>query len=369
MKKFPILYKYTSKGQVQQWQIIVNDDSYYTIEGIKDGKLTQSLPTYCIGKNIGKKNETSAVQQAEKEAAAKYKKKVDSGYNEVITYEKNFIEPMLAENFEDRKSLLFTRRTFVQPKMDGIRAINADNSITSRNGKKIKTCPHLYQDKVVLDGELYNHAFRDNFGAITSLCGANKKGTKEDIEDAERMVEFWAYDLPSEKGVFSERYKLLVSFIRSQGNTKYKLVPTYEVFSMEDILKYHEQFLEMGFEGTIIRLDLGDYEYKRSKQLIKYKDFTDTEFVIKGYEEGQGNRAGTIGKFIMDYPEGQGSKEFKSNVKGDFKFLKEVWKNRESFIGKTATVKHFGLTPLKEDGTGAVPRFPYVTKIARENYE
>lgn len=53
-KKFPILYKYTNKKQVQQWQIVVVKNSFYTKEGIQDGVLTESKPTYCKPKNVGK---------------------------------------------------------------------------------------------------------------------------------------------------------------------------------------------------------------------------------------------------------------------------------------------------------------------------
>lgn len=359
--ELPILYKYTSKGQVQQWQIIVNEDSFYTIEGIKGGKLTTSLPTYCIGKNIGKKNETTAEEQAYKQAAAKHKKKVESGYNEVITDEKNFFEPMLAEKYEDRKKLLFTVRTFIQPKLDGLRCDNNNKKLTSRNGKPFVACPHLIQNEVRLDGELYNHLFKDDFNKIISLCRKSKP-TKEDLEDSARLVEFWAYDFPEHKGVFSERYKALAAYIKISGNPKFRLVPTYEVFSEEDIEKYHEQFIEEGYEGSIIRLDLGNYENKRSQQLLKHKDFVDSEFVIIGYEEGEGGRTGTIGKFIMQHDTKEGV-TFKSNVKGDFKYLREVWTDRDSYIGKTATIKHFKRTP--DD----IPRFPYIVKIAREDYE
>jgi hypothetical protein len=40
-----------------------------------------------------------------------------------------------------------------------------------------------------------------------------------------------------------------------------------------------------------------------------------------------------------------------------------MWKQKDTLIGKQATVKYFNLTP---DG---VPRFPYVIKIDRDSYE
>lgn len=358
MKKFPILYKYTNKGQIQQWQIVVDGDSFYTIEGIKNGKLTESLPTYCIGKNVGKKNETTAEEQAEKQAAAKYKKKQDGGYNEVLTDEKNFFEPMLADKMEDRADLLFTVRTFIQPKLDGIRCDNYQNALTSRNGKPFHNCPHLAQSETRLDGELYNHIFKDDFYKISSLVKGNK--SKEKIDNAKDLVEFWAYDMPQVNDVFSERYKCLTAWVKLHGNKKIKLVPTYEVFSMDDIQKYHDQFIEEGYEGSIIRLDLGEYENKRSKQLLKYKDWVDDEFEILDYEEGEGGRAGTIGKFLIKLHDGQ---TCETNVKGNFDFLKDVWKHRKQYVGTMATVKFHRYTP---DGK---LKWPYAIKLNRSEYE
>lgn len=368
-KEFPILYKYTTKGQAQQWQIVVEDNKFYTIEGIVGGKLTSSLPTICKGKNLGKKNETSDNEQALAEAAAKHQKKVDKGYNLKLVAGSKFFEPMLAKDAKESKDITFQVRTFVQPKLDGLRSINENNSLTSRNGKPYVACPHLYQTGVTLDGELYSHEYHDDFNKIVSLC-KKQKPTDEDIKESADKVEMWVYDFPSISGPFSKRYEALKGWFKINKfdeKSKFKLVPTYEVKSWEEIKSYHEKFLSEGYEGTIIRLDLGDYENKRSKQLLKYKDFIDEEFKIIGYEEGTGGRTGTIGFFVLQHDKNP-EQTFKSNVKGDFEYLKEVWKDRDFYIGATATVKYFQRTPKTEDG-GDVPRFPYVIKLKRESYE
>ena len=87
---FPKLYKYTTLGQVQSWQIFTSGNTYWTEEGINE--LTKSDPTVCVGKNIGKTNETSPEEQAKLEAQAKWQKKIDKGYNEVLTKEKKFFD-------------------------------------------------------------------------------------------------------------------------------------------------------------------------------------------------------------------------------------------------------------------------------------
>ena len=366
-KEFPVIYKYTVKGAIQTWQIIADGNKFYTIEGQKDGKLTTSLPTICIEKNIGKKNETSAEEQALAESAAKYQKKLDKGYNEVLTSEKVYFEPMLAHKWEDYGSKIDWKKqkVFVQPKLDGLRAINNGKTIMSRNGKPYLSVPHLlHKYDVALDGELYTHKYKDDFNKIVSLCKKQDANAIELSESAEK-VEYWVYDYPSHNGVFSERYKALTEIKDLPKNTV--TVPTYEVKNEQEIKEWHAKFIGEGYEGTIVRID-APYENKRSKSLLKFKDFIDEEFTIVGAEEGTGGRIGTIGYFIMQHDKNP-NQTFKSNVKGNFDYLKQIWKDRDSYIGSSATVKYFQRTPKKDGDNGDVPRFPYIIKLKREEYE
>jgi DNA ligase 1 len=359
IKNFEKLLKYTSKGQVQEWQIFVDGDKFYTIEGIEGGKLTTSLPTFCKPKNENKKNATSGEEQAILEATAKHQKKLDSHYNEVLTKERSFFEPMLAHKMEDYEKLLFTVPTFISPKLDGLRAINEKNTQMSRNGKEYVSTPHLNQNGWIFDGELYNKSFSNDFNEIVSLCKKTKP-TAEDLDASKKHVEYHIYDLPDCKGKFSERYKKLLEFFEKNTNPAFKLVEAIQVYSIDEIKKYHEQFLEEGYEGSMIRLDLGNYENKRSKQLLKYKNWMDEEFEITGSAEGEGGRVGTIGKFFVKLPNGN---TCKSNIKGNFDYLKDIWKNKDLYVGKMATIKFFGYTP-----DGAL-RFPFVIKLNRQSYE
>lgn len=366
-EEFPILYKYTQKSAIQQWQIIANEDHFYTIEGQKDGKLTTSKPTYCTPKNVGRANETTAEEQALAEAKAKHQKKLDKGYNEILTDEKAFFEPMLAHGYDDHKHKIDWKedRVFVQPKLDGLRGVNDGKIIMSRNGKPYVAVPHLlHKYDVTFDGELYTHTFKDDFNKIVSLC-KKQKPTDEEIAEAAEKVEYWVYDYPSHNGVFSERYKALTEVKDLPKN--FVIVPTYEVKSEQEIKDWHAKFLGEGYEGTIVRVD-APYKNGRSDKLLKFKDFVDEEFTIVGFEEGTGGRVGTIGFFVMQHDKNP-NQTFKSNVKGNFDYLKEVWRDRESYIGKSATVKYFNRTPKQDNGSGDVPRFPYIIKINREEYE
>ena len=188
MKTLQTLYKVDTKGKLREWTMHIDGASFYAVKGLVDGKLTTDKPTKTIAKNVGRSNETSAEQQAELEAKAKFQKKLDSGYalNEVDAQKKKFYEPMLAHNYKDRKSEL-RYPLFSQPKLDGIRCVvrKEDGKLVgrTRNGKEIECIPHILQSlngyflahpNAILDGELYNHDLRDNFNKITSLVRKQK---------------------------------------------------------------------------------------------------------------------------------------------------------------------------------------------------
>ena len=160
------LYKRDSNGKIREYNIEwtghgVMQPGYRTVSGIQGGKMVTSEWKYTEGKNIGKVNETSPSEQAEKEAVAKWEKKEEKEYFENIetidSYDK--FKPMLAHDYTKRPQ----DTGFSQPKLDGIRCIATINGLFTRAGKEITTCGHIEDDLydffienpyVTLDGEL-----------------------------------------------------------------------------------------------------------------------------------------------------------------------------------------------------------------------
>lgn len=353
------LFKYDNKQKLRQWTVFVEDNTFSIETGIVGGKLTKSKPTKCSPKNVGTKSETTSEQQALKEAESLYKKKIKSGYYEnVEDIVFNNESPMLAETFDNYKNLLFKYRTFISPKLDGVRCIDTNNIFLSRNNTEIVSIPHIEHSNlgVYLDGELYNHDLKEEFEKITGLV--NKTSLNDEkLALTKQYLQYHVYDCFLEDKVFSERYEWIQQNVKE---TEYiKLVPAYEVFSMEDINLKHKEFTNLGYEGSMIRLDIGGYERnKRSKQLLKLKDFKDDEFEIVGYIEGKGNRSGTIGKFILKIDD---NKTFECNILGSMKYLTELFNNADEYIGQLATVKYKTFT------NGGKPKQAIIKSI--RNYE
>ena len=378
----PTLYKRTATGATQTWEIEVQDDKYRSTSGQIDGIKTTNKWTSCKGKNAGKANATTDAEQALKEAHAKHQKKLERDYNLSIDEidEKQFYDPMLAQDFKNKNrnkdvydSLQSETKVFSQPKLDGIRCIATKDGLFTRNGKEITAVPHIAKElqklfveypDAVLDGELYNHAYKDDFNKIVHLV-RKQNLTKEHLVESEKMIQYHIYDVP-QIGTLDEQslYSYRIGMLKTQGVPK-KLRWSSAIAIVDTTLVKNEKHLDAlysdytlaGYEGQMIRID-GPYENKRSAKLLKRKDFIDEEYTILGYDEGNGNRTGTIRNFLFKNKNG---KEFTSNIKGTFEYLTELLHKAEGLIGKKATVKYFNLTP---DG---VPRFPIV--IAIRDYE
>jgi len=115
----------------------------------------------------------------------------------------------------------------------------------------------------------------------------------------------------------------------------------------------YAEYLKDGQEGQMIRIN-DVYENKRSKFLLKRKEFIDDEFRIVDISEGNGNRSGMFGRAHLITSSGI---EFEANARGNVSFYEELLKNKSEYIGKMATVRYQNLTP---DGK---PRFGVIITI------
>ena len=359
------LYKQDTNGRLRSWSVEVNDidPQYRTLSGILNMKMNTTKWKVTKEKNVGKKNYRSAKNQALFEAQNLIiKQKGDNWTEEIndVTDVGLIFEPMLAQDYHVRKDDLFGKKIFSQPKLDGIRCNISADSLLSRRKKPFISIPHLEhlkdlakKNNCVFDGELYNHEMKDDFNGIISLV-RKLKPTVADLAESKKKIKFYAYDVYfiNEKNLtFSERFKKLKEILR--GVLHVEIVETLNC-NLETIDEIYDDYLTLGYEGQIVRLD-ERYEMKRSKCLLKRKDFMDAEYEIIEIVEGEGNRSGMAGYAMMKNKKGYDN--FRTNIKGDFDFLKKMLLEKKSYIGKQATIRFFGLTPENK------PRFPYMVGV------
>ena len=178
-----------------------------------------------------------------------------------------------------------------------------------------------------------------------------EKHTEETLAKSKKIIQYHIYDFVNGE-TYLERYNKLA--VPCDYSNYLRMVASYTVDNIDDIQRKHEHFVSLGYEGSMIRVADSLYEFKCSKNLIKFKDFQDAEFEILDILEGKGNNAGMAAKIRCRTEDG---KDFYPNMKGSFEFCREVLRKKDQYIGGQATVDYFGFTKY------GVPKFPRAKKI------
>lgn len=355
-KNYNTLYTKDSLGNIRIWKMEQNDSKYRTMSGLLNGELVTSEWTIVEGKNFGKKNETSSVEQATKEIEAKYKKQKKTGYFEDINNVDsiNYIEPMLAKLYKDYSDKIDFSDTYyiLQCKFNGMRCIATKNGLFTRKGEKYLSCPHIENSLVpffkqypnaVLDGELFNNSLRQQLNEISKLIRRTVHISTDDLDRSEKLVRYYVYD-GYDFGInkdccYIERKK----WIDSNVVNTYKYIMNVEDFivnSVDDLKKYYLSFVDQGHEGVILRLPNMGYEHKRSKNLLKVKPEDSEEAMILDIKEGVGNWSGAGKTISLKWKD----KIFDATFKGSYEEGVNFLKHKKEWIGQTIEFLYNGLT-------------------------
>ena len=365
------LYGIAKSGSVYEWRIHVihNQDDTGTIHisrGLIDGKKHTTQETIKTGKNLGKKNATTAVGQAIFNAESKRNKKLDSGYDYTIEGSRakynDLLKPMLAQSYDKHKKKL-VYPCYAQPKLDGIRCLARRQgdvvTLYSRQGKVLDLVPHINEallevlnDGQCADGELYTHGW--DFQKIISAI----KKTNENTPG----IQYHIYDLPNMQDRSMPFVKRYNSFARGRIITAADClvsVDTPLIRTEEALMRYEDKCCDEGYEGIMARNIQSEYLFGyRSKDLLKVKRFLDAEYKIVDFTHGTSIELECC-IFICETPEGE---RFNVRPVGTHEERKVMYKNGASYVGKLLTVKY------QELSNDNVPRFPVGLHI-REDWD
>lgn len=367
------LYTLDAKGNLRQWRTWADGDRVFTEYGRVGGKMQRSS-TAAEPKNVGRSNETSAEEQAIKESAALYMFRLRRKYvlDPTLASKALADKPMLAMQWEGVKKKSYP--AYIQPKIDGLRCLAVHDGqrwmLMSRSGTVEYNLPHIVAaitradvpSNFILDGEIYKHGM--SFQKISSL------GRK--LQPLSSRLEYHVYDCVNTKPASgtlewqSDRFMDLADIFESfDVSDPVVMVETKLACNEDEAFQLKSAFLEEGYEGAIMREPTGVYRFgKRSSDLIKMKNFDDTEFRVVGYREGRGRLEGCA-IWICDGPGCIRPFECKQAAPDDFLagIFKKLERSKLNPDGVSETlftefgtdmlkVKHMGYT---DDG---LPRHP-----------
>ena len=361
------LYHQGKAGAIYSWRVWTEGADIVTEYGQVEGEKQIARKT-ATPKNVGRSNATTAEEQAVVESLAMWQKKRDRKYAESITAaQEELVRPMLALDFEarkDKKQNGVTYPAFVQPKLDGVRALaywDGDKiEILSRSGKSwrdLGTIEHiaraldgLLPKHMLFDGEIYAHG--ETFQQTTRLVKKYREGQSEQlILHVYDVLNRDALDTP-----FQQR-RTDLTWLREQLDAIESIsepqpldtVPTHEVTSEAEVYEQQMAFVKDGFEGVIVRLPDGPYQYgARSFHLLKVKSFRDEEYEIVGHKHGVGKFSDAV-IWVVRMKDGR---TFDVVPRGTMEERRAWFAEAETHYGSMLNVRYF---ETSEDG---VPRFP-----------
>ena len=335
-----ILYMRDNTGAIREWAISCSEDTIIIRYGQKGGAMQYQKEVVEHGKAT-----RSLEEQIQSRMASRILKQRDKGYVPCLDEAKfrgktvntlGLPKPMLAQKIDKVKNINYTHAV-IQPKFDGNRCLiyrkDGVNRAYTRNGKHIESIDHILADLelwdgMIVDGELYCHGYP--LQTIVSWIKRKQENTLK--------LNYHLYDVVAPNSTYKTRSELIRTIPKGKA-----ISPVYgdPIASYEDALVAFRGFRAQGYEGAILRTnDTGYEDGKRSKSLIKIKEWEDDEFyVIDVHPSSDG--WGILECQINDRPAGD---TFRVSAPGTIEQKREILLSKVNYIGRRVTVEYANIT-------------------------
>lgn len=286
---------------------------------------------------------------------------VEEQMGEGVSDSNGFKKHMLAKQADKVATSVFDKIKYWygSRKIDGVRASfywNGSEVVTASRGGGdydtsttfIRVHPKLIQffkkhPNIILDGELYKYG-----KSLQTISGAAR--LEKDTSGMD-WLEFYIFDIMDSDKTFEERLEVLHSIqielnlgfnperVWEDDELRLQMVPHTKVSGWQNIHKLHDKYVSEGWEGLVIRDPNKKYKFGgRGNEMIKIKEYRDSEFKIIGYSDGL--RPEDL-VFICQTEEGI---QFEAKPMGPRELKYEYLDRMDEIIGKMATVKYFYLS-------------------------
>jgi len=216
--------------------------------------------------------------------------------------------------FSKKKTIYYCnpKSWYLSEKLDGVRAIWNTNDFLTRNNNKIEVpiwLKDLMPKDKILDGEL--HCGKNTFEKINRLTSF-----KIPNDNLWKTITYSVFDyinIYDKKEPFSKRYQkyqIIVQKINekwTKHRNKYKLrlplkspIESVVQTNLQDFSHAYQEYkkiIKNNGEGVILKNPNSIYEYKRTKNMLKWKPSLDGEAKIIGYVSGSNKFKNRLGKY------------------------------------------------------------------------
>ena len=364
---------------IVEWNEKWNDEKHgFVINrsyGQLHGKVTEA-PEIVI--TVGKAGRTHR-EQATLQFNSEVKKYLDKGYKEVnadpntysdselqeiygdvATNSQGSLKPMLAKQADKiTNTKVFDKEYYGSRKIDGLRVIiymgedgelhTSSRGATNYDAAMCEILRHpdlikLFNDNpgLMLDGEAYKYGM--TLQAINSIARTQKHVVDYSV------LQFYWYDIVDLEMSTKDRINKINTLAKqlnlkfdperefNEGELRIQVVPQIKVSGWDNMMKLHNDYVEEGWEGLVIRLSDSKYgPNKRSNDMIKIKVYKQDTYKVIGIEQGLRMYDDMV--FVLETEDG---KPFKAKPFGDRNQKIEYTENfEELYKGHLGDVKYF----------------------------
>lgn len=209
----------------------------------------------------------------------------------------------------------------------------------------------MIEEGIALDGELYLPGYGIN--EINSFI-------KNTELPQHYKLQFWCYDLAIDSMPAISRYSALETAFSNKiydfkskynhlnNKERFILLPAFNnIHCIEDAIRHRDNFINLGFEGLVIRDSKADYQFggKRNNSMLKFKKIEDGKFLIVDIVP-EGIKRKHLPKFICRNDINDELFECTINKKQDIQ--EEYLINKDKYIGKYIKVEYRARSGVKQ---------------------
>jgi DNA ligase 1 len=248
----------------------------------------------------------------------------------------------------------------------GVTSISRQGKIFSTLGVIESAIKDLNLKSVVFDGEvcLIDNKGNESFQGIMKLIRKKDYQIETPVYKIFDLITSEEFYSKKSKRILSERLKELESVMKDNSNSCLSILEQTKIKNSQHFEELTKEATENGWEGLILRKDTG-YAGKRSKDLLKYKNFFDAEYVVNDVEFGPF-------RYVFENKEKEETMlscvmiEHKNNIVRvgsgfTIEQRKYYHENPSDLLGKTILVQYFEETENEKGGISL--RFPVVKFI------
>ena len=342
---------------------------------VERGKATRNLWEQVMleAKHLVKEKLDKGYREIDKDPDEYKISELEAILGEIVTGQNGVPKPMLAKQVDKvTNTKIFDKEWLASRKIDGLRCLifmGDDGKLhtASRGAMNYDAAMHdilehpqmleIFKENpgLIMDGEAYHHGW--TLQQLNSVARTQKTAVDYDV------LQFYWYDIVDVNSTFDERLAYMKD-IQDQYNITFnpekqfdkkalrvQFVPQIPVTGYDNMLKLHNQYVEEGWEGLVVRDP--DKMYRpngRTNDMVKIKVYKDDTFKVVGIEGGLRGSEDMV--FIMEMPDGR---TFKAKPFGDRAQKEEYWNNFERhYLGHMGECKFFYYS---DDGIPLQPAF------------